>query len=526
MNVDGSSLKSKSPAARGRRISRAVAGLVPLVITAAVGANTRPAPLDVGFVFTNASQVASVATIPGPTGIRSRLATVDLARLGEVRDTGEGWMTLNLFDDATFAATVERAATHPKGYSLAGRLDGVEHGRFNLVVHDHVMVGVVRAGQFGVYAVRHVSGDRHVIRQLDPAAFPSCGTTPESTHHFHDVLSDAADGNFPKTGYGTNRGSARSADDGSMHDILVLYSNVTRQAAGGTSAIQAEIQLAVDVANDAYDDSGVASRLRLVHMEEITYDEVTGWEGYQDHLVRLGVPDDGYFDHIHELRDRLGADFVSLIVEDTDPDILGGKTCGMAPVMQELSPDFAYLAFSVVSRECAGDNWTLAHEVGHNQGCAHDRENSSNEGLFSYSYGYHLSGDTRGWGTIMAYDDAENTWQRIGKFSNPNRSHDDVATGVPIGSPGEAHNVSTINSSRVLVAGFRAARYWVDFDWSGTEDGLFDTPYSRLLDGIAEVPEGGMVVLKSGSTSQGLTLAKRLKINSWNGSTIIGTSSP
>jgi len=526
MSVDGNSTIGKPLAAGSRRASWAVAWLVPLTMTALVGANEEPAQIDVGAVFTNASQMASVATVPGPTGIRSRTAVVDLAKLSEVRNAGGGRLTLNLFDDAALTALVQRVLVRPDGYSLSGQLDDHEHGRFQLVVHDNVTVGIVRSGQLGTYRIRYLGDGTHVVQQIDPAAFPPCGVTPESTQRIHDRLIPHPGDEASRAAGDSKSNYDRSADNGDIHDILVLYSDVTREAAGGTSAIRAEIQLAIDIANDAYGDSGVTSRMRLVHMEEIQYDEVTGWDGYFDHLTRLGVPDDGYFDHIHELRDRLGADFVSLIVEDTDPDLLGNGTCGLAPVMQELSPDFEVLAFSVVSRECAAANWSLVHEVGHNQGCAHDRDNASVDGLFTYSYGLHFTGDTRGWSTVMAYDDAENNWQRIGQFSNPSLSHDGAATGVPIGSPDEAHNVSTINSSRVTIARFRTTRYWVDFDWSGTKDGLFDTPYSRLLDGIAEVPEGGMVVVKSGSTSELHILAKRLKINSWNGSTIIGVTGP
>ena len=95
-----------------------------------------------------------------------------------------------------------------------------------------------------------------------------------------------------------------------------------------------------------------------------------------------------------------------------------------------------------------------------------------------------------------------------------------------LGEPGEAHNVATINNSRVTVARFRLTRYWVDFDWSGTENGLFDSPFSAFTDGLGAVPDGGMLVVKSGgSVSGGRILANPVKINSWNGSTIIGVTS-
>jgi hypothetical protein len=496
-------------------------------MTALVAASDGSVQLDVGQIFSSAYQVVNPARVPAQTDTPSRAVTVDLAKLGEVRDAGGGRLTLNLFEDVTLSGLVQSVRVHPGGYSITGQLDDHEHGRFHLVVYDDVLVGVVRPHPDATYNIRYSGDGTHVARQIDMAGFPRCGVTHETTRHFRDTLGKAATGDISRTDSSSDLGGARSADDGGVHDILVLYSDVTREAAGGTSAVRAEIQLAIDVANDTYADSAVTSRLRLVHMEEIAYDEATGWDGYQDHLVRLGVPDDGYFDYIHDLRDQLGADFVSLIVEDTDPDVFGNGTCGMAPVMQELSPDFEALAFSVVSRECAADNWSLVHEVGHNQGCAHNRENASVEGLFTYSYGLHFTGDTRGWSTVMAYDDAENNWQRIGQFSNPNLSHDGAATGIPIGDPGEAHNVSTINSTRVTIARFRTTRYWVDFGWSGTENGLFDSPFSTFADGLSAVPDGGMLVVKSGgSVSGGRILANPVKINSWNGSTVIGAGGP
>ncbi len=480
---------------------------------------------NIGAIFIEPPAPSRTVSVNSTMYTRARAVSIDWSRLDNVRVTHAEHLTLNLFDDAVFSATVERVANYTSGYSLSGRLDEYVNGRFNLVVYDDVLVGIVRNAGGNTYHIRYFVDGRHVVRQIDPATFPRCGVTPDKTRRFHNLLNDAVDRSTSR-GMALEAAAAGSTDNGNGHDILVLYSNVTRQAAGGTSAIRAEIQLAIDAANDAYANSGIVSRLRLVHMEEILYDEDTGWDGYQDHLVRLGIPDDGYFDHIHELRDRVGADFVSLIVEDTDPDFYGNLTCGLAPVMQEISADFESLAFSVVSRVCSGDNWTLAHEVGHNQGCAHNREDAGVDGVFSYSYGHRFMGDTRGWGTIMAYNDAENTWQPIGQFSNPNLSHDGVATGVPIGSSGEAHNAHTINSSRVTIARFRTTRYWVDFDWSGTEDGLFDSPFNTLLEGLVAVPDGGMVVVKSGIHSAGMILSKRLKVNSWNGSTVIGNSSP
>ena len=40
------------------------------------------------------------------------------------------------------------------------------------------------------------------------------------------------------------------------------------------------------------------------------------------------------------------------------------------------------------------------------------------------------------------------------------------------------------------------------------------------------VPDGGMVVIKGGSHNEGMVLTKRMQVNSWSGSTVIGTALP
>ena len=52
---------------------------------------------------------------------------------------------------------------------------------------------------------------------------------------------------------------------------MVVYSNQTAAAAG--TAIGAQIQQAVDTANLVYANSGITTRLRLVHYEQVNYNE-------------------------------------------------------------------------------------------------------------------------------------------------------------------------------------------------------------------------------------------------------------
>ena len=55
-----------------------------------------------------------------------------------------------------------------------------------------------------------------------------------------------------------------ATDDGSRFDVMVVYTPAARAAAGGTTAMQALINLAVAETNTAYSRSAVIPRLRLV----------------------------------------------------------------------------------------------------------------------------------------------------------------------------------------------------------------------------------------------------------------------
>ena len=76
--------------------------------------------------------------------------------------------------------------------------------------------------------------------------------------------------------------------------------------------------------NQAYAESGVGHRVRLVERSEVAYGE-TG-NSLVD-LFRFADPSDGHMDEVHAVRDRVGADLAHLIVGRSDAggraDILG-----------------------------------------------------------------------------------------------------------------------------------------------------------------------------------------------------------
>ncbi|MHC4416113.1 MAG: M12 family metallo-peptidase [Planctomycetota bacterium] len=366
---------------------------------------------------------------PAPSGvsvdqtvIRARAAGIDFNLLSRIRPNDR--VILNLFDDASFVAVFERSESG----TWVGGIEGEPPGRFALVGNHGTVAGIVRVPGRGTYRVRSLGGGAHVICEIDEARFPPCGNGPEH---------GAPGGGGAAAGGG--------CDDGSVIDVLVVYTPLARQAAGGYEQIANEIDLALAATNDAYTNSLIAPRINPVYIAEIDYDEDGS---FRDHLDRLTYPDDGTMDDVHVLRDQYGADMVALIVDDRG-------SCGIAWLMRDLSPDFEEWAFSVTRWDCAAGNLTFPHELGHNQGCCHaagDGGGCSQGGLFPYSFGYRFFGNSGGqWRTVMAYSPGT----RIGYFSNPDVSYDTHPTGVPIDQPDPAHNALTINQTALTVANFR-----------------------------------------------------------------------
>ncbi|MHC5114183.1 MAG: M12 family metallo-peptidase [Planctomycetota bacterium] len=229
-------------------------------------------------------------------------------------------------------------------------------------------------------------------------------------------------------------------EDGSVIDVLIVYTPVARAAAGGTAAIEAEIDEAVDLANESYLNSQIGLELNVVYLAEIAYQENGS---YNQHLSRLRDDGDGFMDSVHALRNEHRADLVALIVN-------AGQYCGIA----YLGPGPS-TAFSVTTWYCAAGGLTLAHEIGHNQGCCHaegDGGGCQNGGLYEYSNGHRFTGNSGIlWRTVMAYSPGT----RFTHFSNPNVIWDGEPTGVPAATPGSADNALTITQTSFTISNYR-----------------------------------------------------------------------
>jgi hypothetical protein len=264
-------------------------------------------------------------------------------------------------------------------------------------------------------------GSGYAIQEIDPSTLP-----PE------------LDPIPVSPGAGPSPGAAAS-DDGSVIDLMVVYTPAARASAGGTAAMEALIALGEAETNLAYDNSQILADLNVVHTQEVAYVESGS---FSIDLGRLAVPLDGFMDQVPALRDSHSADLVKLIVEE-------GDACGLAFLMPGNTPLFASFAFSVTLRECVSPGYTFAHELGHNMGSNHAPQDPTFLGAYEYSFGYKNPSNL--FRTVMAYD-CPGGCLRIPHFSNPAVNY----LGNPTGTASQ-NNALSINNTRRTVANFRSS---------------------------------------------------------------------
>lgn len=364
----------------------------------------------------------------GPAVVRGKAVEIHWAALmGALQPKAkDSRLTLDFFSDSTFTAVRERVVNEsPNTMSWIGRLEGIEGSQAIFVAGNGVVVGSVTLPGLA-FRIRYSPEKVHVIEQVDPNAYP-LETLPIEVPERQLA--------------GVSRDPIATRDTGATFDLMVVYNAAARQAAGGTTAMQNLITLGVTETNQAYANSGVIPRLRLVHMQEITYRESGS---ISTTLSRLQNPSDGRMDEVHTLRNTYGADLVKFVGNSTS----GG--CGVAYLMAgSNNTAFEANAFSVTARACISPNYTFGHELGHNMGCNHAPADPTGTGAFSYSFGYKNPSSV--FRTVMAYD-CSPSCPRVLQFSNPNVTYQGLVTGTST-----QNNATSINNVRTVIANFRQA---------------------------------------------------------------------
>lgn len=398
-----------------------------------------------------ASDMKTLFSPGGPTGaiIRERTVTMNAHLLFTQKVAGpldaEAPLVFNLFDDVSIMATPHRMESYINGTLVwVGKIPGDPLGAAVLGETNGVIMGNVRTGGGDIYEIRHAGEDVYVVREIDinllPPNLPPIRPSKEALASVAPYSSD------PDI----------EPDDGSIITIGVAYTSAARASVGSTSAMDSLIATTVSEQNIGYENSGVIQRVSLTASGEVSYTETSG--GQESALDSLQNPSDGVMDGVVTARNNNNIDLISLWMVDS-------SACGLAYAFEAGDTNFAEYAYSTAAVDCVAE-YTMAHEMGHNQGCAHDRANASGQGYYSYSYGYQNTANSPTFHTIMAYD-CSPSCTRINYWANPDVSYQGNATGVDENAANSANTVLTLNNLRVTVANFRV---------SGDSGGGSDTP--------------------------------------------------
>jgi len=246
---------------------------------------------------------------------------------------------LNLFKDVEFLAYVVRTEKRTEtAFSLFGLLQGVPDGYFVLSVEEDAVAGWIDAAAWNLqYWLGCLGEGAHFVQQIDNSRMPGCDgaalneNRDRTAEHLTEIMpAEPLETRHSPLNYGDYRFDEPPGGDfeplacaqpRANFDILVLYTTQARDAAGGTNAIRAQIQNAMDVTNQAYIDSQINVRVRLAQREAITYpeDNIFGYSGYLSDVRNSS--------YAQQRRNETGADVVSMWVSSPDRLLQPGK-CG------------------------------------------------------------------------------------------------------------------------------------------------------------------------------------------------------
>lgn len=368
--------------------------------------------------------------VPG-NAKRSRLVTLNAGLLPTQVKSQK--VRFELFPGAVFCGRFTGKDKVMDMDSWSGSLDD---GGYFLGVRSQDAVILHVASKRGVFEVSKAgSGNTYRVIEID------------QSKNREDAPGTLKVGKVPAAGDPSATSSDARGDSSSQIDVMMVTTRQALLGEGTLAALKARIGLGIAETNQGYAQSGVTTRLRLVHIESSSYNESGSFD---TDLARLATSGDGYLDIIQSARNYYAADMVGMVLENT-------AWCGLANAIMANSAN----AYMTVSRSCTTGYYSLAHEFGHLQGARHDTYVDPSTTPFAYGHGFTYP--SQGWRTIMAYNnacsDAGTSCTRLNYWSNPYV----VRGSTPMGTLSVNYNTAVLNNTAATVANFKTARIAPDF---------------------------------------------------------------
>jgi len=392
----------------------------------------------------------------GEATIRSRQSTLNpLVTNSNGLVVGDK-ITLNLFRDVSYAATVDRVNLNVNGtYAVRARIDDYPLGYLIVSTTDGVSLGLIQVPETGEYykIETDLLDQRDYLIEIDRSlttleAIPDVITPPDT------------DDNLP--GFERERlrnAATRDPMAPADIDVMIVY---TPAANNAVNNMNNTISQSMEIAQLVLDNSNTILTMHLVHSALVQYTEsgdsstdlrrVTASPTFNP----FGPSNGGFMDEVHTWRDYYGADLVALFTHQ-------GTSAGVAWLLSNINGRPNY-AFSLTRVQYAASGYTHIHEMGHNMGLHHHagQNYSPGPGLFPYSSGWRWIGnDNQRYCSVMTYEsgqyfppDYQNS-TRVPYYSNPDIEY----LGVAVGDEDLADNARTVREVKHVLAAYRELEF-------------------------------------------------------------------
>jgi hypothetical protein len=339
---------------------------------------------------------------------------------------------------------ITRVIRHNQGYSIIGRINNSPYDSFTLSFADGKYLS--RIHQPSKHQTRHLRYvndlDTHALLDIDRNSLDilTCGIEEHEHFKIPDSTSPPKEKGFI---------SPDLIQETSEIDVMIVYTPAAAQWASiNGGGIQNVMNQAMALAQLSFDNSGVDINVKLVHTYQANYTE-TG-----DSRDDLSNITNGLIPNVHDLRNQHGADLVAFFTRTND-------TGGVAWYLDNSNGRSDY-GFSITRVQQASWTTTHAHEMAHNMGSDHSRNQSrsaASDGLlFEYSTGWRWRGnDGRVYLSVMTYDNPEDQdpGTEVEYFSNPAVNYQGVPTGSYSGPYAPADNARSLNEMREVISNYR-----------------------------------------------------------------------
>ena len=407
---------------------------------------------------------------------------VGISELHALRAMADGRMHLVTPAGEALEIEYDRHVDHASGdWSWIGHLAGRPEAQTILTFGRDAVFGTIAQAHKRSLRLTMRNGSSWLV-ETDPTklvGIASAGANPRNRDYLAmpraRVPMDGIASLSPQSG----TASAVAATAATTIDVVVGYTTGFSSAQGGRSAAVTRVNHLATVTNEAYTNSQVNGRIRIVHTMAVSYTDSSTNQGTLERLTGYDVtnqtftPPDSAFNALRAARDQYGADLVALVRQFRDPEQDG---CGIAWLIgggkSGVSSGDDYFGYAVVSdgvdeNEDDGQTYfcreeSFAHELAHNMGSAHDRDAAEGDdgvlddpddyGAFAYSFGLKTTATAGNFYTIMAYGDQGQ--QDLRMFSNPRIT---TCGGRACGTT-SADNARSLNNMIPLIASFRATR--------------------------------------------------------------------